>query len=176
MKRPFAIAALALLISQAIAATPVHAAPLFPLWLMGQMGCAAKKGFGECPDIDFFPEGTRKTNPGNYSDSKISKIIGACNPAVIGVDWLNDPAASLPESCEKVLLEGLPLAQELADPATAEEQLVREGFAKALQALLFVPMRDPGGFFGDSAPLVYCHPCMRTISEPRSWVMIRKSC
>lgn len=156
MKQLFAPVALALLLAPTLPPGKAHGAPLLPLWLMGQTGCANRQKAGECPDVDYFPEGSRLTTPGNYSDGKIHKVIQACNPAVIGVDWLNEPEAILPAECESALLEGLPLEFELAQPMDDEQWWVRQGLAKALQAILFVPMLDSGGFFGQSDPIVYC--------------------
>jgi hypothetical protein len=129
---------------------------LLPWLIATQTGCAPGNQPGECGPVDYTPAGKIGVTPGNYSDSSLVNIIRACHPSVIGMDWLSATDPELELNCELKLLEGLPLAESLVRPKSSVEAAARTNLALALQALLFLPLADGGGFFGDAGGDVYC--------------------
>jgi hypothetical protein len=129
---------------------------ILPWLITSQTGCAQPVAPGQCGPVDYVPVGRIGVTPGYYSDSLLVEIIKVCHPSIEGMAWLTSDDPELSPECEDILLRGLPLDYHLVQPMTASERLARRNLALSLQALLFLPMADAGGYFGDASGEVYC--------------------
>ena len=130
-----------------------HAGPILLPWILTQPGCAEWQKAGECPSVDYIPSG----DASGLSDSDYAQIVESCAPSVIGLDkWATTTAPSIGKKCENLILSKVSLSDELAHPADSYQSATRSALARAIHALLFVPLVDSGGFFGSADSKDYC--------------------